>query len=521
MFRSLRKPSVLLLALCSLAACKDDPPRILSISPSSGPQGGGTTISLSGVNFDSKTQLFVGGAPCTNVSLVSTGSLTGATPSTNVLGFADVTVKNDDGQRDKIANGFEYTNGTSSVSVSSVAPTSGNSGTAVTINGSGFQANATVTFGSASATGVSVVSATQITCTAPGGAGPVSVTVQNTDSSSGQLANAFTYPGTGTGTGGTKTITTFAGTGASGNGGDTGQATAAQLNGPQAIALAAGGALFVADTGNSRVRRIESGGAITTVAGASGELNQPRGLAVDSQGNLYIADTGNHVVRKLAGTTLSVFAGQAGSSGNGGENIAATSANLSSPLGLAVDSSNNVFIADSANNKVRVVSALNTITSFAGTGSPGNGGDTAQIATACALSTPSGVAIDGTGSVYIADTGNGRVRRVTAGMISTFAGGGAANPGDNGAATAATLNQPIGVAVDSTGGVVIADAQANAIRIVNAGTISLLAGNYQSGSGGDNGVATSASVSGPRGVAAGTGVYFIADTNNNKVRRVQ
>ncbi len=521
MSRKSRASSVLFLALCALAACKDDPPRILSISPGTGPQGGGTTISVEGLNFDPKSQLFVGGAPCGNVSLVSSGSLTGTTPSTNILGAVDVTVKNDDGQRDKIRNGFTYTSGTSSVTVSSISPTSGSSGTSVTINGTGFQANATVTFGSASATGVTVASSTQITCTAPGGTGPTTVTVTNTDNSSGQLSNAFTYPGTGGTTTG-KQMTTFAGNGTSGSGGDGAAATQAQLSGPQEVVLGQNGVVFIADTGNNRIRRVDSSGNITTVSGTETGLNGPRGLAIDSQGNLYIADTGNHCVKRLASgsSTLTIFAGTQGTAGSSGENVQAPTAQLNTPIGLAIDGSNNLFIADSGNHKVRVVSPGNVITTFAGTGNSGNG--TATVATSCDLNTPSGVTIDASGNVYIADTANALVRRVQGGStISTFAGGGTQSPGDNGPATSATLGRPVGLAVDAQGGIVIADEQAQVVRIVSAGTITRLAGNGTTGNGADTGTATELALTGPRGVAAGSGLYFVTDTGNNKVRRIQ
>jgi trimeric autotransporter adhesin len=265
------------------------------------------------------------------------------------------------------------------------------------------------------------------------------------------------------------TISTFAGTGQPGFSGDGGPATSAKLYAPKGVAVDGQGNVYIADSNNFRVRKVDPGGTITTFAGGGkpgflgdggpatlATLRNPFGVAVDGQGNVYIADTDNMRVRKVSvGGTITTIAGNGvqGSSGDGGP---ATSALLRFPYGLAVDGQGNVYFADSGNNRVRKVSRGGTITPFAGTGANSFSGDGGP-ATSAQLQIPRDVALDGQGNVYIAD-GNNRVRVVNAGgTISTFAGGGRASPGDGGLATAAQLKGPWGVAVDGKGNVYFAE----------------------------------------------------------------
>jgi NHL repeat len=265
------------------------------------------------------------------------------------------------------------------------------------------------------------------------------------------------------------TISTFAGTGQPGFSGDGGPATSARLYAPKGVAVDGQGNVYIADSNNFRVRKVSPGGAITTFAGGGkpgflgdggpatlATLRNPFGVAVDGQGNVYIADTDNMRVRKVSsGGTITTIAGTGvqGSSGDGGP---ATSALLRFPYGLAVDGQGNVYIADSGNNRVRKVSRGGTITTFAGTGANNFSGDGGPATTA-QLQIPRDVALDGQGNVYIAD-GNYRLRKVgPGGTISTFAGGGRASPGDGGAATAAQLKGLWGVTVDGQGNVYFAE----------------------------------------------------------------
>ena len=215
------------------------------------------------------------------------------------------------------------------------------------------------------------------------------------------------------------------------------------------------------------------------------------------------------IITTIAGT---------GTYGNGADGSPATSRNLSGPCGVAVDSVGNVYIADSAGQLVRKVSGTN-LTTIAGTGSQGTGSN--GPATACALKFPSGVAVDSTGNVYIADSGNHRVMKVSGGNITVIAGTGSSGNGTDGLATACELTNPYGVAVDSVGNVYIADSQNNRVRKVSGTTITTIAGTGVQGNGPDGGLATECKLSGPYGVAVdAVGDIYIADTNNYRVRKV-
>jgi len=205
------------------------------------------------------------------------------------------------------------------------------------------------------------------------------------------------------------------------------------------------------------------------------------GLALDSNGHLYIADASNNVIREVSGGTIATIAGN-GSPGSDCANGPALSAQLNSPAGLAVDSYGNLYIADTGDYCIRKVSN-GTITTVAGTGVPGYSGDNG-LAVSAAISSAEGVAVDGNGNLYIADGGNERIREVTVstGVIATVAGNGTAGfSGDTGPATSAMLKYPMWVAVDSTGDIFIADTSNNVIREVSGGNINTVAGNFALG----------------------------------------
>lgn len=293
------------------------------------------------------------------------------------------------------------------------------------------------------------------------------------------------------------TISTAAGNGSPGFGGDGSTASGAQLFYPGGVAVDASGFLYIADTGNQRVRKVVNG-TINTVAGSGtagyagdgasalqAQLNQPSGLAVDSAGDIFIADFGNQVVREvLPNGTITTVAGNAtpGYSGDGGK---ATLAQLNGPIGLALDSAGNLYIADSLNHVVRVVSPSGTINTYAGNGGLGYSGD-GGLAINAQLSTPSGLAIDPTDVLYISDPGDSVVRIVTpTGVIATI--GGNALPGyagDGGAANQAEFNAQAGIALDPLGDLYIADSANNAVRLMqpvsnspNAGALANAASN--------------------------------------------
>jgi len=274
-------------------------------------------------------------------------------------------------------------------------------------------------------------------------------------------------------------ITTVAGNGAQGYTGDGGPAVLAKLDYPMNVALDASGNLYIADDGNNRIRRVDRAGIITTVAGngtqgyssegfATGaELEQPTGVAVDSAGNLYIADNQNFCIRRVDNRGIITTVAGNGTQGYGGDGGPAADAELNYPAGVAVDSAGNFYIADARNNRIRRVDAGGIITTVAGNGIQGYGGD-GGLATSAELNYPAGVAFDASGNLYIADNGNNRIRRVdTGGVITTVAGNGIQGyGGDGGPATGAELNYPAGVALDASGNLYIADIKNNRIRKV-------------------------------------------------------
>jgi len=372
-------------------------------------------------------------------------------------------------------------------------------------------------------------------------------------------------------------ITTVAGNGSRGFSGDGGTATSAELNYPWAVAVDGAGNLFIADAVNYLIRKVSAGGIITTVAGggtlpgasadggsatraqlsawavaadsagnlfiaddASGSIRKVSpsgiittvaplrawGVAVDGAGNLFLAD-GSSRIRKVAadGTSTTVAGGGTAGLGDGGP---ATSAQLSNPAGVGVDGAGNLFIADRLNNRIRKVSPSAIITTVAGDGtgrgiwSQGGPATDGGPATSSQLSSPWAVALDGAGNLFIADSRNHRIRRVSpSGNITTVAGNGTWGfSGDGGPATSAQLNWPLGVAVDNAGNLFAVDAGNGRVRKVSSnGIITTVTGNGLAGNGpeimsGDCNRSCS-------GVAVdGAGNLFIADSGNSRIRKV-
>ncbi len=333
-------------------------------------------------------------------------------------------------------------------------------------------------------------------------------------------------------------ITTVAGTNGSCYFSDGGPATNASLNSPHGVAVDADGNLFIADFYNQRIRKVDTNGIITTVAGngdwdySGGDgdggaatntgLAYPEGVAVDSFGNLFIAEESQHRIRKVdTNGIITTVAGSGCGGCFGGDGGPATNACLSYPQGVAVDGFGNLFIADSYNGRIRKVDTDGIITTVAGGGNNDNDGGPATDAI---LRSPRGVAVDASGNLFIADAGDDRIRKVdTNGIITTVAGNGyGAYFGDGDTAADASLNWPNGVAVDGSGNVFIADTNNSVIRKVDTnGIITTFAGDGYEGYSGNGGLATIATLNLPCGVAVDTsGNVFIADTDNNLVRKV-
>jgi sugar lactone lactonase YvrE len=341
------------------------------------------------------------------------------------------------------------------------------------------------------------------------------------------------------------TITTVAGNGSTcvpvTKCGDGGLATAANLYMPMSVVVDPPSSLYIADTYGHKIRSVIIGGNISTVAGTgaqgfagdgsaatSAELNFPTSIFLDGSGNLIVADKGNQRVRQfVSGGNISTIAG----GGTGNDGGPALNAILANPFNVAEDASGNLYIADTANNRVRVVNAKTlTITTVAGTGIAGYTGDTG-LAINATLDGPTGVAVDAAGDLFIADTGNLVIREVnaTTQTITTYAGNGKSCPlgnptnpcGDNGPATAATFSEPLAITLDSSGNLYIADYNVHRVREVDytTGIITTIAGLGIAGAGGNGGPATKSHLDHPSGVAVNSaGAVFIDDSYNNSIR---
>jgi uncharacterized protein (TIGR03437 family) len=334
-------------------------------------------------------------------------------------------------------------------------------------------------------------------------------------------------------------IKTAVGDGTGGIAGDGNDAVSAELYGPRGLAIDDLGNIYIADQFNHRIRKISvTDGSIITVAGSgtigafgdgdlavNAELRYPCGVAVDTSGNIYIADTGNHVIRKVDGDhNIWTIAGQY-TNGYSGDNGAATHALLNRPTGLAVAADGTLYISDSGNHVIRRVTIDGKISTYVGTGKAGY--DTYLTrAQSAMLNNPQGLALDANGILYIADSSNHLIRSVdtneTNGVVKTVAGKNLGGfEGDGGLATDALLYYPKGVRVDSSGNLYIADTLNNRIRLVTSnGYITTIAGMGSAGYWGDGALATNALLAGPSDVLFDetSSSIYLTDTDNHRLR---
>ncbi len=335
---------------------------------------------------------------------------------------------------------------------------------------------------------------------------------------------------------GSAQISTIAGAGGAGYGGDGGYATSAYFNTPNSIARDAAGNLYIADASNARVRKVTPSGFIYTIAGtgtsayggdggpaSTANLKGPTGVAVDASGNIYISDGPDARIRKVnTSGVISTFAGT-GTTGFSGDGGAATAARFTNPGGLAFDTSGNLFVADRSNNRIRRITSAGFIKTVAGSGGAGSAGD-GGAATTATINTPVNVTADRLGNIFIAEQTGNRIRKVNAaGTISTYAGTGTAGfSGDGSAATGAMISSPYGLAVDAGNNLYVGDMNNNRIRkVTSGGTISTYAGTGSAGFGGDGGAATAALLNAPAGVVVDNGGnLYIVDKANGRIRKI-
>lgn len=321
----------------------------------------------------------------------------------------------------------------------------------------------------------------------------------------------------------TMTVTTFAGNGSPGFIDGTG--TSAQFEAAFGVATDASGNVYVGDGGT--VRKITPAGVVTTIAGdanassgfvdgtgSAARFNGVYGVAVDAAGNIYAADQDNSAIRKI--TPAGVVTTLAGSGTAGFADGTGAAAQFNYPTGVAVDGSGNVYVADAINNRIRKITPTGVVTTLAGSGTVGYADGTG---TAAKFALPAGIAVDGNGNLYVSDWAGLRIRKITsAGVVTTVAGSGTAGSSD-GTGSAAQFNGPMGVAVDASGNIYVADEANYSIRKINPnGVVTTLAGSSQ---GYQDGPGNTAKFDNPLGVAVdGSGNIYVADNTNFRIRKI-
>ena len=397
--------------------------------------------------------------------------------------------------------------------ITGFSPTSAVQGATVVITGANFNTMASknvVTFNGTAAV-VTEATSSQLTTTVPAGTTTGKITVQigtNTITST----DDFVYIPT-------TTVSTLAG-GVSGYADGTG--ASAKLEYPTGVATDASGNLYVADWNNNRIRKITADGVTTTIAGgvdhgstdgpvATALLNGAYGLASDASGTIYVADTYNHSIRKI--TTAGVVSTLAGST-DGYADGTGTAAKFSYPLSVAVDNAGNVYVAD-IGNRIRKITPGGVVTTLAGNGTKGFSDGTG---TAAFFNNPNSVAVDASGNVFVADTDNHRIRKITpAGVVTTLAG--STSGSADGTGTAAQFKSPSGVSVDASGNLYVADRFNNKVRkVTSGGVVTTLAGNA---AGFADGIGAVAQFKSLQGVTVTTsGIIYVADSENNRIRKI-
>ncbi len=320
-------------------------------------------------------------------------------------------------------------------------------------------------------------------------------------------------------------VTTLAGSGTPSFADGTG--SSAQFNLPYGVAVDSSGTVYVGDASNNRIRKITAAGVVTTLAGSgtagsadgtgsSAQFNYPTGVAVDSSGTVYVGDRTNNRIRKI--TAAGVVTTLAGSGTAGPADGTGSAAQFNQPNSVAVDSSGTVYVGDLYNQRIRKITTAGVVTTLAGSGTAGSADGTGSSAQ---FNFPNGVFVDSMGIVYVTDWTGNRIRKVTAaGVVTTLAGSGTAGSAD-GTGSAAQFNHPNGVAVDSSGTVYVGDDGNYRIRkITAAGVVTTLAGSSTAGSA--DGTGSAAQFNTPAGVAVdSSGMVYVADIYNYRIRKIQ
>jgi sugar lactone lactonase YvrE len=486
------------------------PLTVTAISPTTGPKN--TVVTITGTGFsatasENAVTLNNKVCPVTNATITA---LTITIPADAGTGNLIVTV----GASIAQSSTFTFIPDPPALAITSIAPTTGPKNTVVTITGTGFSttaANNDVTLNN-KVCSVTSATETQLVVTIPAGAGSgvIKVTKDATTVQSQTFDFVFTV-----------TVSTFAG---SDEGSADGNGTAAQFKKPADAVFDTNGNLYVTDGDNHKIRKITPAGEVSTFAGSSygyadGAANSAqfqfiKGIDIDVNNNLYVADENSQRIRKI--TQAGVVSTLAGSGSEGSsDNVIGTSAEFRYPTGIAVDGSGNVYVADKDNHRIRKISTSSQVTTFAGSseGSSDGNGTSAQF------KKPFDAVFDANGNMYVTDSDNHKIRKITpAGEVTTFAG--STYGFEDGPGNTAKFQFIKGIAIDANGNLYVADENSHRIRkITPSGFVTTLAGNGNEGS--TNGAGSAAEFRYPTGVAVdNSGNVYVADKDNHKIRKI-
>lgn len=499
-------------------------PTVTTIVPASGTTLGGTLVTITGTEFLSGITATVGEVECTSPTLISSTEMT-CNVGANSAGAVTVTILNENDQTATSSSAiFTYALPT----VTSISPATGNAGTLVTITGTGFLTGIEATIGGTACTSPTLISSTQMTCiTGIHAEGPSTVTITNTNGQTGtSTSSIYQYN--------PYSVSLFAGSvGIPGS--TNGTTTSASFGYTNGLATDSSGNVYVADFSKHTIRKISPAGEVTTLAGSAGlagstndtggaaRFNFPAGVALDASGNVYVADYGNHTIRKISpAAVVTTLAGSAGLSGS--LNGTGSAARFNGPTGLTVDSSGNIYVADYNNNTIREITSAGVVTTLAG--APGTTGSTDGTGSAARLNSPTGVAVDTSGNLYVADSDNSTVRKIitqggSKGVVTTFAGtaGSSGSQDDTGSGARFSLANS-GIGVDSGGNVYLSEDVSHRIRkITPTGIVTTIAGISSVGS--QDGAGSLASFNTPSGITVdSSGIIYVGDYNNFTIRKI-
>lgn len=312
-----------------------------------------------------------------------------------------------------------------------------------------------------------------------------------------------------------------------------GTGPAAQFHTPHGVAVSPNtGDIYVCDTANNVIRKINTAGVVTTFAGTAGvtgssdgigvaaQFNGPWGIVADHSGNLYVTDSGNNTIRKITSLgSVTTFAGTAGVTGS--NDASGTLAEFSGPTGITIDKNNNLYVADTNNNTIRKITSARLASTFAGLA--GASGVTNGIGSAARFTSPYGVAVDSGNNIYVADSGNATIRKITVGQsVTTFAGTAGVTGSVDGTGVAAQLNEPYGIAIDITNTIYVTDASSNTIRKITPAAVVTTFVGTAGVSGSLDGVGTAAELNAPAGIASdSSGNLYFSDSGNQTLRKIK